>query len=54
MKTGVGISRASDLYNHKGKKGRLGVGKTKFFEDYVRHPDHPDEEENIPGTACPD
>jgi hypothetical protein len=50
MKTGIGISRASELYNHKGKKGRLGIGKTKFNEDYVHHPDRPDERECVPGT----
>jgi hypothetical protein len=47
---GVGISRAGDLFNRKDKKGRLGVGKTKFFEDYVYHPDRPDEGECVPGT----
>jgi hypothetical protein len=49
----VSISRPSELYNHKGKKGRLGVGKTKFNEDYVYHPDRPDEGECVPGTDVP-
>jgi hypothetical protein len=47
-----GISRASELYKHKGRKGRLGVGKTKFFEDFVFDPDRPDDQ-LIPGTDVP-
>ena len=50
---GVGISRGGDLFNRKDKKGRLGVGKTKFNEDYVYHPDRPDEGECVPGTDVP-
>jgi hypothetical protein len=51
MKTSIGISRAAELCNHKDRAGRLGVGRTKFFEDYVRHPDRPDESEYLPGTV---
>jgi hypothetical protein len=46
----TGIVRASDLYSYKGRAGRLGIGKTKFNEDYVFHPDCPDEDGFLPGT----
>ena len=49
----MGITRANELYSHKGRPGRLGVAKTKFFEDFVFHPDRPDEGEYLPGTNVP-
>jgi len=33
--TGESVSRTSSLYSTRKRKGRLGVSKTTFFENYV-------------------
>jgi hypothetical protein len=43
-----GIERVSQIYGLN--NNRIPVGKTKFYEDYVKHEGG---EENIPGTDIP-
>ena len=44
------IVRANELHSFKGRPGRLGVGRTKFLEDYVSHPDRPEEGAYVAAT----
>jgi hypothetical protein len=49
------ILRLQELYTHRTKKGelktgRLGISRTTFYENYVKHPGG---DEYIPGTEVP-
>ena len=46
---GIKLERGSSLYNNRGRRGRLGIGKTCFHANFVFNPNRP-EEDFIPGT----
>ena len=45
-----GIIRQTKLYNAKGTNGVFGVGKSKYFDDFVFHDES---DPYIPGTTVP-
>ena len=40
----IKLERGSSLYNNRGRRGRLGIGKTCFHENFVSNPDRPAED----------
>ena len=48
----IKLERGSSLYNSRGRRGRFDVGKTCFYQNFVFHPNRP-EEVCIPGTGVP-